>query len=63
MVRSRSRILHVRLVQINTEMAEKYANQRYAVSVCVDLYMGYWAWGASVSIDKETTNKLNAQNM
>jgi len=32
MLQSHIRILHASLVQIDTEMAEKYANQRYAVS-------------------------------
>ena len=32
MLRSLVRILRASLVQINTEMAEKYSNQRYAVN-------------------------------
>jgi len=36
------RILRASLVQIDTEMAQKYANQQYAVSLC--RFMGYWAW-------------------
>jgi len=32
MLRSLIRIFHASLVQIDTEMAEKYANQWYAVS-------------------------------
>jgi len=32
MLRSLIRILHASLVLTDTEMAEKYANQRYAVS-------------------------------
>ena len=31
-LRSLSKILHASLVQINTEMADKYSNQRYAVN-------------------------------
>ena len=42
MLQSLIRILHANLVQIDTEMAQKYANQQYAVSLC--RFMGYWAW-------------------
>jgi len=61
MLRSLIRILRASLVQTDTEMAEKYANQRYAVSshwkiwrtMCVsingpgDLDLWPWKWCAS----------------